>query len=69
VQGIDDVLRVVLDDIGVGEERNPVARLSLGSLDSVHREASRKTGDSSEDGLEGFGLMMGDVVLEDCVMK
>ena len=65
VEGIDDVLGVVLDDIGVGEERNPVTRLSLGSLDSVHRETSRETGDSSKDGLEGLGLMMGDVVLED----
>lgn len=48
VKGIDNVLRVVLNDIRVGENWNPVTVSSLRRLDSVHRETTRKTGDSPE---------------------
>jgi hypothetical protein len=65
VQGIDDILRVVLDDVRVSNDGDPVAGVTLWRLDSVHREATGKTGNTSEDGLERLGLVMRDVVLED----
>lgn len=65
MERIDDVLRVVLDDVGVGEDGDPVAVASFRRLDAVHREASGEAGDSAEDRLERLGEMMRDVVLED----
>jgi len=35
VKGIDDVFGIVLDDIGVGKDGDPVSTFSLGRLDSV----------------------------------
>lgn len=39
--------------------------MGVGSSKSVEGEASRETGDGSEERLEGLGEMMGDVVLVD----
>jgi hypothetical protein len=61
LKGVDSVLRVVHDD-AVGDEERFVG---VGSSKSVHGETSRKTGDGSEERLEGLGEMMGDVVLVD----
>jgi hypothetical protein len=35
VKGIDNVFGIVFDDIGVGEDGDPVASFSLGRLDSI----------------------------------
>jgi hypothetical protein len=35
VKGIDDVFGIVLDDIRVGEDGDPVSSFSLGRLDSI----------------------------------
>lgn len=65
MQRVDDVLGVVLDDIGVGQDRNPVVLSSLGRLDAVHAETAGQAGDTTKDRLEGLGQVMGDEVLED----
>lgn len=64
VKGVDDVFRIVFDDIGIGEDGNPVTFSSLRGFDSVHGETTWETGDSSENGFESLGEMMGYVVLE-----
>jgi hypothetical protein len=66
VQRVDDVLRVVLDDVGIGEDGDPVAIAALRSLDAVHWETTGKTGDTAEHRLESLSEMVRDVVLEDC---
>lgn len=65
VEGIDDVLRIVFDNIGVGEDRDPVSRLALGRFDAVDRETAGQTRNTTKHGLERLGKMMGDIVLED----
>jgi hypothetical protein len=65
VQRVDDVLRVVLDDVGIGEDGDPVPVVSLGRLETVHGEASREAGDAPEDGLGSLDELLSGVVLED----
>jgi hypothetical protein len=59
VQGIDSVLGVVVYDLVGNEERF----VSIGRSQAVHCEASRKTGDGSEQRFERFGEMVRDKVL------
>lgn len=66
VQGVDNVLGVVLANVGVCQDRNPVTGLSLGRLDTVDTETSGKTSHTSEHRLESLGQVVGNVVLEDC---
>jgi hypothetical protein len=66
VKRVDDVLRVVRDDVRVGEDRDPVPVAAFRGFDAVHRETTGETGYAAEHGLEGFGEVVGDVVLEDC---
>ena len=40
VQRVDNVLRVVLDDVRVRKDRYPVARSTLRRLDAIHAEAA-----------------------------
>lgn len=65
VQRVDDVLGVVLDDVRVGEDGDPVVLAALGRLDAVHTEAAGQTGDTTEDGFERLALVVGNEVLED----
>lgn len=65
VQRVHDVLRVVLDDIRVGQDRHPVVLGALGRFDAVHAEASGQARDTAEDGLERLGEVVRDEVLED----
>jgi hypothetical protein len=44
----------VFDNVRVGEDRNPIILSTLWSLDAIHTETSRKTGNTTEDGLEGL---------------
>lgn len=62
VQGVHHVFRVVFDNVRVGQDRHPVVLTTLGSFDAVHRETTGQTGDTSEDGLERFGLVVRDEV-------
>ena len=64
VKRVDNVLSVVLADVRVGQDGNPVAGFALGSLDTVNRETTGKTSHTSEHGFEGFGQVMRDIVLE-----
>ena len=63
---VDDIFGIVLDDIGVGKDGDPVSTFSLGRLDSVDRETSRKTSDTTEYGLERLGQVVRDVVFKHC---
>lgn len=64
VQRVNHVLRVVLDDVRVGKDRNPVVLPAFGSLDAVHAETSWKTGNTTKDGFERFGQVVRDEVLK-----
>ena len=66
MQGVDNVLRVMFDNIRIGQDRHPVTCLAFGRLDSVHGETTRKTGDTAKHGLECLSQVMGNVVFEDC---
>lgn len=65
VQGIDDILGVVFDNVGISEDRNPIAAGAFRCFDPIHAEATRKTSDTTKHGLECLCEMMRDVVLED----
>ena len=65
MKSVDDVLRVVLDDVRVREDGYPVSRLALGRLDAVHAEATGQTSNATKHRLERFRQMMRDVVFED----
>jgi len=65
VQGVDHVLGIVLDDVGIGKNRYPVILTTLGCLDAVHAETPGKTGYTTKSGLERFGEMVRDKVLKD----
>lgn len=69
VERVDDVLRIVLNDVRVGEDGHPVAVVPLGGLDPVHRKAAGQAGDAAEHRLECLGQVVGNVVLEDCAGK
>lgn len=58
VQGVDDVFGIMLHDVGISQNWHPVVLVALWCLDSVHAETSGETGDTTKNGLEGFGLMM-----------
>lgn len=58
VQGVNHVFRVMLDNVRVGQNGHPVVLTTLGSLDTVHRETTGQTSDTTEDGLERLGLVM-----------
>lgn len=58
MQGIDNVLGVVFDDIGVGENRDPVVLATLGGLDTVHAETPRQTSNTTKDGFESLSQVM-----------
>jgi hypothetical protein len=55
----------VFHNVRVGEDRDPVTGIALGSLDAVHAETTRQTGNTSKHGLESLGHMVGDIILED----
>ena len=40
VKGIDNVLRVVLHNVGIREDRNPITSITLWCLDTIHAEAT-----------------------------
>ena len=52
----------MLDDVGVGEDGDPVVLPAFGRFDAVHAEAAGEAGDTAEDGFEGFGEVVGDEV-------
>jgi hypothetical protein len=52
-------------DIRVGKDGDPIAIGTFRGLDAIHTEASRETSDNTKDRLEGFALMMRDVIFED----
>lgn len=60
-----DGLAVLLDNLGLDDEGNPVVARRLASLQPEHRETSGETGHTTEYGLEGLGVMVGDEVFED----
>jgi hypothetical protein len=65
VQRVDDVFRIMFDDVGIGQNGDPVPRvIALGSLDPIHTEAARQASDSTEQRFERFREMMGNIVLE-----
>lgn len=65
MQRLDIALAVLADNLGLDDERDPALLRLFAGFDSEHGEASRKTGDTSEDGFEGLGLMMRDEVFKD----
>jgi len=76
VQGIDDIFLISRNDIWICKDRHEIPFRPLRCFDSycvscgditgrtVHTEAPRKTGDTTKDGLESFGEMVRDVILE-----
>lgn len=62
VQCIDNVLRVVFDDVRVGKDRDPVVLAALGGLDTVHAETTGETGNTAKDGFESLSQVVGDEV-------
>ena len=69
MQGIDDVLRVVLHDVRIREDRDPVSAIAFGRLDTVHAETTGQTSDTSEHGLECLVQVVRDVIFEHCQQK
>ena len=65
VQGIDVWLGIFFDN-AVGDDDG--ATFVVGT-DAVHGETTGKTSDGTEEGFEGFGQVVGDVVLEHCKMR
>ncbi len=61
VQGIDAILRIVLDHLVRDEERFVAVRRPQ----PVHREAARQAGDGAKERFEGFCKMVGNEVLVD----
>jgi len=62
MESSNDTLRVLGDDRRLNEDWEPVSIVLFASLDSIHGEATGKTGDTSKDGFESFGEMMRDEV-------
>jgi hypothetical protein len=48
----------VLDNVRISQDRHPVVLATLGSFNTVHRETTGQTSDTTEDGLERFGLVV-----------
>lgn len=65
VERVDNVLRIVFHNIRVSENGDPIAVFFLGCLDSVHRETTWKTSNTTKHGLESLGHVMGNIVFED----
>ena len=62
----DFALAVRLTYAGLRQNWHPIlTTISSSSFETVHRETSRKTGDTAKHAFEGFGQMMRDVVFED----
>ena len=55
----------MLDDVWVGQDRNPVVLATFRRFDTVHAEAAGKAGDTAKDGFEGFGEVVRDEVPDD----
>lgn len=64
MQSGDLTLAILADDFRFDDERHPIIARGPPSLESEHREATWETRNTTEYGLEGFGKMMGDEVLE-----
>lgn len=62
MQRVDNVLRVVLNNVGVSEDWNPIILAALGCFDAVHGEATGETSHAAKDGFEGLGKVMRDEV-------
>ena len=58
VKGFNDVFGVMLDDVRVSQNGDPIVLVALGCLDAVHAETTGKTCDTSEDGFERLGQVM-----------
>lgn len=52
MQCVDHIFGVVLDNVGVGKNRDPVVLAALGGFDAVHAETTRKTCDTTKDRFE-----------------
>jgi hypothetical protein len=66
MESVYHVLRVMFDNIRIGQDGNPVAIRTLGCFDTIHTETARQTSDTTKDRFEGLGLMVRDVVFKDC---
>jgi hypothetical protein len=62
VQRVDHILRIVLDNVRIGQNWYPVVLTTFGRLDTVHAETTRETGDTTENRLERLGQVVGDEV-------
>lgn len=58
VQRVDNVFRVVFNDIRVGKNWDPVVLATLGGLDAVHAETTGQTGHTTEDRLKSLSQVM-----------
>lgn len=65
VQRVDNILRIVLDNVGIGNDGHPVTVGTLWRLDSVGTKASGQTSDTAKAGFKGLCLVVRDVVLKD----
>jgi hypothetical protein len=52
----------VFDNVGVGQNWDPVVLTALWSFDAIHAETARQTGDTTENGLERFGQVVRDEI-------
>lgn len=62
MQRVNNVFRIVFNDIRVGKNRDPVVLATLGGLDAVHAETTGQTSHTTEDGLKSLCQVMGDKV-------
>ena len=65
MKSCNDTLAVLLDNLRFDDEGNPIVACGFACLQAEHRETSRETRYTTENGFECFGKMMGDKVLED----
>lgn len=61
----DDALTVLLDDFRLDDQRYPILARRFPCLQSEHGETSRKTGDTTEYGLERLCEMMRNEIFKD----
>lgn len=58
-------LAILLDNLRLDDQWNPVVTCCFPRFESEHGKASWKTGNTTKDGLKGFGEVMGYKILED----
>jgi hypothetical protein len=65
MQGGHLTLTVLPDNLGLDDQWNPVVTRRFPRFESKHGETTWKTRHTAKDGLESFGEMVGNEILED----